>query len=100
MALQQSRQADWQESRQADWQERNRPSRLEKRYEFEDYQSLRDFLDDAADLSEKKGLFPDIGFGKTYANFTIHINEGESELTDAEREFAKMLDTLETARQA
>ena len=82
------------------WQERNRPVRLEKRYEFESYDELRAFLDDAADLSEKKGLFPDIGFGKTYANFTIHTDEGSTELTNAQREFAELLDTLETSKQA
>lgn len=83
-----------------DWQERNRPSRLEKRYEFASYDELRAFLDDAADLSEQKGLFPDIGFGKTYANFTIHTDEGSSELTDTQREFAALLDTLETSKQS
>lgn len=82
------------------WQERNRPVRLEKRYEFESYDALRAFLDDAAELSEQKNLFPDIGFGRTYANFTIHIDEGKSELTDNQREFAVLLDTLETAPQA
>ncbi|WP_455375776.1 hypothetical protein [Kaarinaea lacus] len=82
------------------WQERNRPLRLEKRYEFESYDALSAFLDSAADLSEQKGLFPDIGFGKTYANFTIHTDEGSSELTDTQREFAALLDTLETSQQA
>ena len=81
-----------------DWQERSRPVRLEKRYEFDSYDALRAFLDDAADLSEQKGLFPDIGFGKTYANFTIHTNEGSSELTTDQREFAELLDTLETSQ--
>ena len=82
-----------------DWKERDRPPRLEKRYEFENYEALRAFLDDAANLSEEKGLFPDIGFGKTYANFTIHIEEGSTELTDTQREFAELLDTLETSKQ-
>lgn len=80
------------------WQERSRPARLERRYEFEDFNALRTFLDDAADLSEKKGLFPDIGFGKTYANFTIRPDGDDECLTDAQREFAALLDTLETAR--
>ena len=83
-----------------EWQERSRPSRLEKRYEFDSYESLRDFLDQAADLSESKGLYPDIGFGRTHANFTIHVDEGNAQITDQQREFAVLLDTLETARQA
>ena len=82
------------------WQERSRPARLEKRYEFESYDQLRAFLDEAAKLSEQKGLFPDMGFGKTYVNFTIHTDEGSSELSDSQREFAKLLDTLETSQQA
>ena len=81
-----------------EWKERDRPPRLEKRYEFESYEALRAFLDDAADLSEEKGLFPDIGFGKTYANFTIHTEEGGTELTDKQREFAQLLDSLETSK--
>ncbi len=82
-----------------DWQERNRPSRLEKRYEFESYESLRVFLDEAAELSEARGLYPDIGFGRTHASFTIHVDEGSSQLTDQQREFAALLDRVEAARQ-
>jgi pterin-4a-carbinolamine dehydratase len=82
------------------WQERNRPTRLEKRYEFEDYEALRAFLDEAADLSEAKGLYPDIGFGRTHANFTIHVDEGGTQLTDQQREFAVLLDRVEAARRA
>jgi pterin-4a-carbinolamine dehydratase len=82
------------------WNERNRPPRLERRYEFDSYDSLRDFLEEAADLSEAKGLYPDIGFGRTHANFTIHADEGSDELSDKQREFATLLDSLETARQS
>ena len=82
------------------WNERNRPPRLERRYEFDSYDSLRDFLEEAADLSESKGLYPDIGFGRTHANFTIHADEGCDELSDKQREFATLLDSLETARQS
>lgn len=82
------------------WQERSRPSRLERRYEFDSYDSLRDFLEQAAELSESRGLYPDIGFGRTHANFTIHADADSEQLTDRQREFAALLDTLETAGQA
>jgi len=82
------------------WQERNRPLRLEKRYEFDDYDSLRAFLDEAAGLSEEKGLYPDIGFGRKHASFTIHAEEGKEALTEQQREFAALLDTLESSGQA
>lgn len=82
------------------WQERSRPLRLEKRYEFDSYESLRDFLDEAADLSESKNLYPDIGFGRTHASFTIHAEDGSKELTEQQREFAELLDSLDSANQA
>jgi len=76
------------------WKERNRPSRLEKRYEFSDYESLRDFLDRAAALSEREGLYPDMGFGRDYVNMTIHVAEGSETLDEARRRFAEDIDRL------
>ncbi|MGD2118556.1 MAG: 4a-hydroxytetrahydrobiopterin dehydratase [Chromatiales bacterium] len=76
-----------------EWQERNRPARLERRYEFANYDDLRDFLDMAADLSEQKGLYPNIGFGRGYANFTIYPEEGDV-ISDSEREFAMKLEEI------
>lgn len=76
------------------WRERKRPHRLERRYEFPDYPTLREFLDRAAELSEQEGLYPDIGFGRDYVNMTIHVAEGEDELGDAQRRFAERLDEL------
>jgi pterin-4a-carbinolamine dehydratase len=76
------------------WRERNRPPRLEKRYQFDCYDSLRDFLDRAADLSEREGYYPDIGFGRDYVNVTIHAEEGETELADERHRFAQLLDEL------
>lgn len=79
-----------------EWQERIRPVRLEKRYVFPDYASLRDFLDRAAEISEREGLFPDMGFGRDYVNVTIHTDEGKDTLTEQQRNFAKQLDALLT----
>ncbi|BAZ93120.1 hypothetical protein TspCOW1_19710 [Thiohalobacter sp. COW1] len=78
----------------SEWQERNRPHRLERRYQFPDYSSLRDFLDRAADLSEREGLYPDMGFGRDYVNITIHAEEGAEALSDSQRRFAEQLDEL------
>ncbi len=76
------------------WQERKRPVRLERRYEFKDYSTLRDFLDKAAELSEEVDLYPDMGFGKDYVNITIHVDEGHEELGDQQHRFAEQLDAL------
>jgi pterin-4a-carbinolamine dehydratase len=76
------------------WQQRTRPVRLERRYDFKDYSTLRDFLDRAAELSEKEGLYPDMGFGRDYVNMTIHVDEGQEELGEQHRSFAEQLDIL------
>lgn len=75
------------------WVERKRPVRLEKRYEFSSYEELRDFLDQAAELSESKGLYPDMGFGKDYVNMTIHADE-DGTLKALHHEFAELLEIL------
>jgi len=76
------------------WQERKRPVRLERRYEFQDYSTLRDFLDKAAELSEQEDLYPDMGFGRDYVNITIHLDEGETALSDKQHYFSQQLDEL------
>ena len=63
------------------WEQRNRPIRLEKRFEFDNYQKTRDFLDLLGELSEARSLYPDISFGKTYVNITLRP---ESEENDGE----------------
>lgn len=76
------------------WKERARPIRLERRYVFENYDALRDFLDCAAELSEREGFYPDMGFGRDYVNVTIHADEGETTLAPERRRFAALLDEL------
>ena len=80
------------------WQERIRPVRLERRYEFADYATLRDFLDRAAEVSEREGLFPDMGFGRDYVNITIHTDLSSDGLGDTQRRLAAELDALFTDR--
>ncbi len=77
-----------------EWKERKRPNRLEKRFEFASYDELRDFLDAAADLSEREDFYPDMGFGRNYVNVTIHVEEDEEDLQPAQRNFAEALDKL------
>lgn len=76
------------------WRERKRPLCLERRYEFGGYSALRDFLDQAAELSERESLYPDMSFGRDYVNVTIHADEGSEAMTDDQRRFADQLDAL------
>ena len=76
------------------WHERKKPPRLERRYLFNGYAELRQFLDDAAELSEKEGFYPDMGFGRDYLNVTIHAEEGSDRINDGQRKFAEQLDGI------
>ncbi len=79
----------------ANWELRNRPIRMEKRFEFEAYEETRVFLDRLGDHSEKIKRFPDISFGKTYVNITIRPDDEEAkQLTDEDQQFAADIDLL------
>jgi len=78
------------------WRQKNRPECLEKRFEFESYEKTRDFLDALGDFSEKVSRFPDISFGKTYANITIRPleNNEKEEISKIDHDFANQIDLL------
>ena len=78
------------------WRQKNRPECLEKRFEFESYEETRDFLDALGTFSKKVNRFPDISFGKTYANITIRPSENNEneEISNVEHEFASQIDLL------
>ena len=78
------------------WRQKKRPECLEKRFEFESYENNREFLDALGNFCEEVNRFPDISFGKTYANITIRpleINEKE-EISKKDHEFANKIDIL------
>ena len=79
-----------------EWRQKKRPECLEKRFEFESYEKNRDFLDALGDFCEKVNRFPDISFGKTYANITIWpLESTEKEgISKNDHDFASEIDFL------
>ncbi len=75
------------------WTHNERPANLHRRFAFNDYAGTRNFLDRLAELSKETGFYPDISFGKTYANVTIHAGDTKT-LTAADFEFARRVNTL------
>ena len=75
------------------WTLRERPERLEARVEFPDYEATRAFLEEAAEISSREDIYPDISFGRTYVNLTLHTPEGMS-IGHAEERFARHIDKL------
>ncbi len=48
---------------------------LNKRFDFSSYIEMRHFLDQMADLSKREGYYPNVSFGKTYANISIDAED-------------------------
>ena len=78
------------------WRQKKRPECLEKRFEFQSYEKNRDFLDELGDFCEKVKRFPDISFGKTYANITIRPSENDEieKISKDDHDFASKIDFL------
>jgi len=64
------------------------------------YERLRDFLDRAAEISEREGLYPDMGFGRDYVNMTIHSDEDSGSLEPQHHRLAAALDELNASADA
>ena len=75
------------------WTQRTRPDRLERRIEFDDYESTRSFLERLNALAESEGRFPDISFGRTYVNLTLRP-EDEQPVGEVDQAFAAAIDAL------
>jgi 4a-hydroxytetrahydrobiopterin dehydratase len=75
------------------WTEMERPPSLYRRFEFAAYPETRAFLERLAGLSKETGLYPDLSFGRTYANVTVYGSGGAA--VDAEaRQFAARAEAL------
>ncbi len=82
------------ETKLHNWQLRKRPPCLERRVEFPDYEATRDFLDAVADVCEAAGYYPDISFGRSYVNLTIHLDDPGEELGAERAAVAEQVDRL------
>jgi 4a-hydroxytetrahydrobiopterin dehydratase len=76
------------------WTHRLRPERLERRIEFADYESTREFLQRLNTLSEQEGRFPDISFGRTYVNLTVRAEDDPGVIGPQDHSFATAIDEL------
>ncbi|MBE0492855.1 MAG: 4a-hydroxytetrahydrobiopterin dehydratase [Thiomicrospira sp.] len=68
------------------WKESKNASSLEAKFVFEGYETLRDFLDDVAQLTEEMEVHPNISFGRDYASLIIYAQN--ETLSEQERDVA------------
>ncbi|UQB42446.1 4a-hydroxytetrahydrobiopterin dehydratase [Thiomicrospira microaerophila] len=74
------------------WKQSRTGTSLEVKYLFDGYSSLRDFLDEVANVTESIDIHPNMSFGRDYASLVIHA-VGE-DLSDAERDLAAKIDLI------
>ena len=74
------------------WKVQKRSHQLSRRYDFDEYDDMRDFLDLLETLSEKEAYYPDLTFSRTHVN--VSIKSRADELAGVDYEFAKLVDDL------
>ena len=72
------------------WNKRESPLRIEKRFEFEQYSKISQFIGKIEKLCKERDIFPNISFGKNFVSLSIFlINE---KISEEERDFSKYID--------
>ena len=74
------------------WNQKESPLRIEKRFEFENFQYISKFMALVDELCKAKNIYPNISFGKTFVSITVFIEEGKSD--SLENDFAKNIDII------
>jgi len=59
------------------WKQKKKPASLDTRFDFDDYDSLRTFLDEAAEVSEKLDHHANISFGRNHVSIIIYSTSDE-----------------------
>ena len=74
---------------------KERVAQFNQRFDFGSYAETRQFLDDLAELSKRDDYYPDVSFGKTYANISID-GEGQAALREMNSNFIADMQALAT----
>ncbi len=76
------------------WREKESPTRIEKRFEFENYSKTSLFMKEINDLCESKNIFPNISFGRQFVGITIFFEK--EKISNKEKDFSKEIDNIFT----
>ena len=72
------------------WNERESPSRIEKRFEFEQYSKTSKFIEKIEKLCKEKDIYPNISFGKNFVSLSIFLDN--KEISGKEKDFSMDID--------
>ena len=72
------------------WNQRKSPLRVEKRFEFEEYSRISQFMKMVDELCKEKNIFPNISFGKNFVSITIFLDS--EKISSIEKDFSNQID--------
>ena len=72
------------------WNERESPLRIEKRFEFEQYSKISEFMQKIEKLCKEKDIYPNISFGKNFVSLSIFLDS--KEISCKEKDFSTDID--------
>ena len=72
------------------WNKRESPLRLEKRFEFEEYSKISNFMEKIEKLCKKNDIYPNISFGKNFVSLSIFLDN--KKISVKEKDFSKDID--------
>ncbi len=74
------------------WKQRESPFRIEKRFEFEEYSKISQFMGKIDHLCKEKNIYPNISFGKTFVSVSIFLDS--EKISDFEKSFSNEIDKI------
>ena len=72
------------------WNKRESPLRIEKRFEFEKYSKISNFMGKIDKLCKEKDIYPNISFGKNFVSVSIFLDT--KEISSKEKDFSQDID--------
>ncbi|VAW47246.1 hypothetical protein MNBD_GAMMA04-1193 [hydrothermal vent metagenome] len=72
------------------WRSKKKPAALDARFDFEDFEILRAFLDEVAENADRLDHHPNISFGRDRVSIIIYSTS--EELSDIDYALAKSID--------
>ena len=72
------------------WNKRQSPTRIEKRFKFEDYSKISKFMGKIEKLCKERDIYPNISFGKNFVSLSIFLDNQEK--SGKEKDFSKDID--------
>ncbi len=72
------------------WNKRESPSRVEKRFEFDEYSKISKFMGKIEKLCKEKDIYPNISFGKNFVSLSIFLDS--KEISSKEADFSEDID--------